>query len=98
MEMALTTDYEQDRQEIEELMLRFLPYYMAVSYTHLLSQTGRLIVQNNSEDYSQYEIEIEWFKFYFIPVSYTHLIVWQMPSIGSLPIPDTIPLATAASV
>ena len=28
MEMALTTDYEQDRQEIEELMLRFLPYYM----------------------------------------------------------------------
>ena len=40
--MALTTDYEQDRQEIEELMLRFLPYYMedlqrgaSVSYTHL---------------------------------------------------------------
>ena len=28
MAMALTTDYEQDRQEIEELMLRFLPHYM----------------------------------------------------------------------
>lgn len=28
MEMTLKTDYEKDKQEIEELMLRFLPHYM----------------------------------------------------------------------
>ena len=26
--MAFQTDYEKDKREIEELMLRFLPYYM----------------------------------------------------------------------
>lgn len=33
------------------------------NFSTCLSQTGRLIVQNNSEDYSQYEIELEPFNF-----------------------------------
>ena len=28
LEMTVKTDYDKDKREIEELMLRFLPYYM----------------------------------------------------------------------